>query len=474
MYTGSLGFFFFSFFFFLFVACCLTLWQKPLEKNNRIIAAWYLVGQDQGFPQPGSGVPKKVHEAHNVVDAREPRDRPTLLQGAVEGHVLVKNEGNVLPLRSPRTVSVFGYSANTAAKYSLAEDTDGSWSWGGAPVLGVSGPRLYAPKGTLYSGGGAGAISPAAVTSPLEALQARAQAAGGGFRLLQDLTSDRPRVDPASDACLVFGNAWATEGAERAGLADDYTDTLVRAVADQCPNTVVVLHNAGVRVVDGFVDHPNVKALVFAHLPGQESGHALVSLLFGDVAPSGKLPYTVARREADYGPRLEHVTGGVDTYADGVYTDYKYFEARGIEPRYEFGFGLSYTRFDYAALAVDRRTGSSTGEWPSGRVVPGGQEDLFDTVATVSFALTNAGPRDGAEAAQLYVRIPGVRAKQLRGFAKRFLRRGETARLSLDLTRRDLSVWNTQAQRWQLQRGRYEILVGASSRQLPLVATLTI
>ncbi|KAG6130294.1 hypothetical protein E4U38_004533 [Claviceps purpurea] len=455
--------------------------SRVTDMVTRIIAAWYHVGQDKSFPNPpGIGMPKPVTGSHLVVEGRDPADRQTILQGAIEGHVLVKNERNALPLRNPKTVSIFGYSANTAPKWSAAEDTPpGSWNVGLAPVQGVNNSKTTAigPNGTLYSGGGSGAVTPATFSSPQDALVAKA--ARDGFTLHQDLGSSEPVVKPSPEACIVFGNAWSAEGTDRPDLQDDYTDTLIKRIAGQCANTIVVLHNAGIRTVDGFVDHPNVTALLFAHLPGENSGEALVSLLWGDSNPSGKLPYTVAHSPADYGALLNpHTQGGSKNpqadYTAGIYMDYKYFEANNIQPRYEFGFGLSYTRFEYSDIEMQGPLGSFRNRWPQGSITSGGQEDLWEEIAVVSCMIANTGAVDGAEAAQLYVRIPGTKAKQLRGFTKEFLKVGEKARVSFSLTRRDLSVWDTGAQKWLLQKGRYEVFVGASSAKVPLRTSLVI
>ncbi|KAG6275156.1 hypothetical protein E4U48_002317 [Claviceps purpurea] len=455
--------------------------SRVTDMAERIIAAWYHVGQDKRFPSPpGIGMPKPVTGSHLVVEGRDPADRRTILQGAIEGHVLVKNERNTLPLRNPKTVSIFGYSANTAPKWSAAEDTPpGSWSMGLAPVLGVdiSKTTVIGPNGTLYSGGGSGAVTPATFSSPQDALVAKA--AQDGFTLHQDLGSSEPVVKPSSEACIVFGNAWSAEITDRPDLQDDYTDTLIKRIADQCANTIVVLHNAGIRTVDGFVDHPNVTALLFAHLPGEDSGEALVSLLWGHSNPSGKLPYTVAHSPADYGALLNpHTQDGSKNpqadYTAGIYMDYKYFEANNIQPRYEFGFGLSYTRFDYSDINMQGPLGSFRNRWPQGSITSGGQEDLWEEMAVVSCMIANTGAVNGAEAAQLYVRIPGTKAKQLRGFTKQFFKVGEKARVSFSLTRRDLSVWDTGAQKWLLQKGRYEVFVGMSSAKVPLRTSLVI
>lgn len=109
-------------------------------------------------------------------------------------------------------------------------------------------------------------------------------------------------------------DAYATEGRDRPGLHDDYSDSIVLNVASQCNNTIVVINNAGVRLVDTFYNHPNVTGIIYAHLPGQDAGRALASLVYGDVSFSGKMPYTVAKNESDYGNLLAPTQPSGDDY----------------------------------------------------------------------------------------------------------------------------------------------------------------
>jgi beta-glucosidase len=432
---------------------------------------------------------------HPIINARNASFRTTLLTGAAEGHVLVKNTRNALPFRTPPTLlSVFGYSAKNpdhnsptaglspwlwgAESFNYTEFANGFYGWSPRDA----GRTAVALNGTLYSGGGSGATSQSAALAPLDALLN--QAADDGTAVFWDLGSDTPAVNPMSEACLVFGNAFATEGADRPALGDEYTDGLVRHVAGRCNSTIVVLHNAGVRLVEGFVEHPNVTAIIFAHLPGEMSGRATVEVLYGRVNPSGKLPYTVARNESDYavlGPDGVEERGRFrrfpqSDFEEGVFLDYRHFDKNGIEPRYEFGFGLSYTSFGYANLVVSKVADGRFAEYPVGEVVDGGQEDLWDVLVEVAADVTNTGQVDGAEVAQLYVGIPaeGAPVRQLRGFEKPFLNASATATVRFGLTRRDLSVWDVVAQKWRLVRGEYKIEVGGSSRNLPLVGNFTI
>lgn len=305
-----------------------------------------------------------------------------------------------------------------------------------------------------------------------------------------DFQSSTPLVNPMSTACLVFLNAMATEGWDRDGLHDDESDALVLHVAARCPRTVVVVHAAGVRLLDQWVEHPNVTAVLLAHLPGQDLGEALVRVLYGEVAPSGKLPYTIARNESDYGvlygpcvPASPEDRFPQCDYGEGVYVDYRHFDAKGIEPRFEFGFGLSYTTFEYKG---PRPTSSGAAAVPE--LAPsekqrsiverkdggGGGGSLWDVIATVPMTITNTGAMTGEEVAQLYVGIPHGPAKQLRGFEKVKLAPGEAAEVVFPLTRRDLSVWDVVVQGWVLQPGRYEVYVGASSRDIRWRGTYTV
>ncbi|KAK7755329.1 hypothetical protein SLS62_002555 [Diatrype stigma] len=472
------------------------------DMATRVLASWYQMKQDdQGFPAPGYGMPADLTQPHEVVDARNASAKPTLFDGAVEGHVLVKNANGVLPLDPNRMklISLFGYSAK-APDYNTPENAEmlenypfGPWAVGAQAAnwsevnIGWMGNLSIAksdiaPNGTLVSGGGSGASAQGLISAPYDALVSRCQ--DDGTALFWDFDSGSPAVNPTSDVCIVFGNVWATEGYDRPTLRDNYTDGLIENVASQCANTIVVFHNAGVRLVDSFIDHPNVTAVIFAHLPGQESGKALVSLLYGDSNPSGRLPYTVARSEADYGqvlapelalPGERYGLFPQSDFIEGVFIDYRHFDAKNITPRFEFGFGLSYTTFDYSGLSASV-VSDALQPYPTGLVVEGGQEDLWDVVAVVEASVTNTGGRDGKEVVQLYLGLPGedTPAKQLRGFEKPLITAGETATVKFELTRRDLSIWDIEAQKWLLQDGSYGVFVGRSSRDLPLIGTLTV
>ncbi|KAI1332803.1 beta-glucosidase M [Xylariaceae sp. FL0255] len=469
----------------------------PMSRLNdmaaRVMAAFYQMGQDEGFPDPGVGMPSDLTKPHQIVDARNISSQSTILNGAIEGHVLLKNINGALPLQKPKLLSIFGYSVRSPDQWNYKSNGAlTSWNLGGessylgeytnegfaGEVVNSTFPQI-APNGTIFSGGGSGAVDPAAPIAPYDALKQKAT--DDNTALFWDFYSSTPDVVSNSDACLVIVNAFASEGYDRPGIHDDYTDGLITNVANQCNNTIVVFHNAGIRLVDQWIDHPNVTALIFAHLPGEASGQALVSLLYGDSNPSGKLPYTVARNESDYQtvlkpslPKDQYLFFPQSNFSEGVYLDYRNFDVKNITPRFEFGFGLSYTTFNYSNLQITKNDSVNTDQYPTGPVLEGGQTDLWDVIANVTANIVNVGGTDGAEVAQLYVGIPQAPLRQLRGFSKPFVNASESATVAFDLTRRDLSVWDVVAQKWSLQTGNYRIYVGSSSRQLPLQGTMTI
>jgi beta-glucosidase len=474
------------------------------DMATRIIASWYYVGLDDvELPSVGVGMHRWTNESYPYVDAVDHSQpaKDVLLQGAIESHVLVKNNG-ILPLQSPKLLNLYGYSA-TVPKVITPVPGLGEWALGAASSnvesmlcgFGLPGgcPDMLAiaPNGTIISGGGSGAVTPRYISAPHDALVQYAMENGIALFWDYENVNATSAVFASNDACVVFVNAWATEGTDRPGLSDEYSDTLVGNIADQCVNTVVVIHNAGVRLVDAFYDHPNVSAIIYAHLPGQDSGVALTKILFGEVSPSAKLPYTVAKKASDYGDVLrpymveegdEDFYFPQDEFSEGPLLDYKYFDAMDITPRFEFGFGLSYTTFSYSNLVITD-VGIEAG-CASGPIEMGGRTDLWDTMVTVSAEITNTGSVTGAEVAQLYLIIPNmslnresqpaVVGRQLRGFEKIMLQPGETGTVSFELNRRDISVWDVVRQEWCVGGGQYVVNVGGSSRNLPLGGTFDV
>lgn len=345
----------------------------------------------------------------------------------------------------------------------------------------TAGPEI-ALNGTLMTGGGSGSNTPPYIDAPFNAFQHRAKQ-DGSF-LSWDFYSQNPGVNAASDACVVFVNEQSSEGWDRPNLANSYTDQLIANVAEKCNNTMVVIHNAGVRLVDAWIEHPNITAVIFAHLPGQDFGSALVEIMYGEQSPSGRLPYTVAKGATDYGELLDPVYPGNSSFyytqsnfSEGVYIDYRHLMANQIMPRYEFGYGLTYSTFDYQNLELRTPDPVETSYFPPGyesynsttSKPQGGLESLWDVLATVSCTVTNTGPVRAAEVAQLYIQSPAGGPKRvLRGFNKKLIGPGENQDMHFDLTRRDLSQWDVQEQQWVLPRGTYGVMVGKSVLDIKL------
>ncbi|KAF4301013.1 putative beta-glucosidase 1 protein [Botryosphaeria dothidea] len=435
------------------------------DMATRVLAAHYLLGQDEDFPETGV-FPDTVQ--HPIVDVRGEHDKVIREVGSA-GHVLVKNVNNTLPLKNPKFVAVYGYGAEVkaapwenVARYGGGYEVNYGWN---------------TFNGTLITGGGSGGASPPYVISPFKAIQDRVIQDHGIVRW--NFWDVNPHVSATASVCFVFINAYASESFDRPSLTDDFSDQLVNNVATNCSNTVVVVHSAGIRIVDSWIEHENITAVIFAGLPGQESGHSLVDILYGDVSPSGKLTYTVAKTEEDYGLLLNHTEDQSwfpqDNFTEGVYIDYKAFDKDGIEPRFEFGYGLSYSEFEYSNIQVSSLDGN-TDTFPSEDVaiVQGGHPALWDVLFNVTAEIENIGNYTASEVAQLYVGIPTGPVRQLRGFDKVATEPGQKVTATFPLKRRDLSVWNVVAQQWELQSGEYPIWVGASSRDLRLNATITI
>jgi beta-glucosidase len=271
-----------------------------------------------------------------------------------------------------------------------------------------------------------------------------------GWQPPDTLIQEAATLAAGCDAAVVFASVAVGEGMDRASLAlPGDQDRLIAAVAAANPRTVVVL-NTGGPVLMPWLDQ--VAAVVQAWLPGQQFGEAVAAVLFGDADPGGRLPVTFPA-SPDQGP----ITGperypGVDgdaRYDEGVLVGYRWFDQHGQEPLFPFGHGLSYGEYAYGQprVTLDEATGA----------------------VTVSLQVTNVGARPGAEVVQLYLAAPAAAQqppRQLKGFAKLHLDPGATGEMSLRLERDDLATFDEASGEWVVHPGRYEVLVGRSSRDL--------
>ncbi|CAH0025399.1 unnamed protein product [Clonostachys rhizophaga] len=382
--------------------------ERVADMALRILAGYYKTGQDGGYPSVDFTRDVQSNHGENV--------RKT----ARDGTFLLKNEGDILPLKR----------GSGAARY----------------------PYFIAP---------------------IDAIREKAATFGG--EVTQSETDDPEAGAIAAkgkDAVIVFLTSFGTEGRDRfSTLApDDNGYDLVQAVAEASENVIVVVHAVGPIILAPILKLPSVKAIVWGGLPSQESGNALVDIVWGDVNPSGKLVYTIAKDAADYNTKSVPTD---DDFSEGLYIDYRHFDREGIEPEYESGFGLSYTKFEYSDIEISSQARSGPA---SGDIAPGGQRDLWDEVAKVTAKITNAGKVAGAEAVQLYITLPESTdsPRQLRGFDKVFLGPDAWGTVAFSLFRRDLSVWDVENQSWTIPRGTIVVNVGASSRDLRLEGVIEI
>jgi beta-glucosidase len=346
--------------------------------------------------------------------------------------------------------------------------------------------------GTLPVGGGSGTGRFTYVVSPLDAIKTRGQSYGG---LVQYVTDNAAIVNGGLsalapiplDVCIVFLKSWASEGEDRTTLIAEWNSTaVVNRTATVCSNTVVVLHGAAPNTLP-WRNNPNVTAILVAHMPGQETGNSIADILWGDVDPSGRLPYTIANDEGDYAKNLANSSELQTTsdpnawqadFVEGNLIDYKEFDAKNMTVAYEFGYGLSYATYNVSELDIQVSASNvSRVPNPAAPIQPGGNVELWATLATVKATVANTGDVSGSAVAQLYLSYPdeaGAPAKSLRGFEKVALSAGTSGVVQFALTRRDLSYWDTAAQTWRLPTGEIGVRVGFSSRDLPLSGSLRV
>ncbi|GAA5850930.1 hypothetical protein JCM8547_009134 [Rhodosporidiobolus lusitaniae] len=291
-------------------------------------------------------------------------------------------------------------------------------------------------------------------------------------------------------SAVVFVSTTATEGYDRESLLLDHDgEELINYVADRHNDTIVVVTAPGQIDMSSWIDHENVTAVLFSYFPTTEGGNAVASVLFGDVNPSGKLPFTIAKDMSDYNvDGYYNVTEDVPerpytNFSEGVFLDYKRFDKMDVTPLYEFGYGMSYTNFSTSGLKVSKTKKTSTAlvrETNEKYFVDGkSSSGLYDTAYTVKATVKNTGSVAGAEVVQLYLSFPSstpreMPVRSLRGFAKQSLKAGESKTVSFELRNKDLAYYDVVKAGWVVPKGDFTVSVGSSSRKLSLTATLTV
>lgn len=277
-----------------------------------------------------------------------------------------------------------------------------------------------------------------------------------------DLLAEAEEKARNADAAVVvvgLTGEWESEGFDRVDMKlPGNQDELIRRVRAANPNTIVVV-NAGSAVEMPWAD--DVPVILQMWYAGQEQGNALADILFGDVSPSGKLPTTFPMRLED-NPAYINFPGerGHVRYGEGIFVGYRYYEKKRLPVRYPFGHGLSYATFQYANLRLDKT-----------HLTP---EDTL----TLSLDVTNTGSMPAKEVVQVYVRDVHATVarpeKELKAFAKVHLNPGQTETVAFTLNREAFWFFDTAANAWAVEAGDFEILVGASSADIRLRATVTL
>ena len=262
--------------------------------------------------------------------------------------------------------------------------------------------------------------------------------------------------------CVGRNGEWDTEGSDLTSIVlPGRQDALIAAVASANPNTIVVLQTGGPVEMPWLDD---VAAVIEAWYPGQEAGNAIADVLTGAAEPGGRLPQTFPRRWSDNPAHSQdrEVYPGLDgkvRYEEGLFIGYRHYDKTGITPLFPFGFGLSYSAFSIADLAVDDSRFETDG----------------DVTATV--VVTNTGAREASTVVQLYVGDPAASvprpAKELKAFAKLKLAAGESRTVSLSLDARSFAFYDVAGKRWVVEPGSFMLRAGFSSADLPLTAQVS-
>ncbi|MGE5111991.1 MAG: glycoside hydrolase family 3 C-terminal domain-containing protein [Acidobacteriaceae bacterium] len=306
----------------------------------------------------------------------------------------------------------------------------------------LEGGKPYKIKVEYFDAGGGGSLGVGVVPSE------------------ETVTENLLALAKSADAVILgvgFDPTTEGEGFDRTFALPGAQDILIQKLSAVNKNTIVVVNAGGNVDMRAWLDQ--VPALLYAWYPGQEGGTALAQILFGEYSPSGKLPVSFERRLEDNAtfnsyypkPGTKRVA-----YTEGIFLGYRHFDRSSVKPLFPFGSGLSYTKFQYSDLKIEREAHS----------------------VRVSFSIKNVGDRQGAEVAQVYVGKPQSRVpravKELKGFVKLNLKPGEQQAGSVVLDRRSFAYYDTTAKDWEVEPGQYQIFIGSSSEKMELVGTVTL
>jgi beta-glucosidase len=410
--------------------------QVPIETVNQLLVDRFAAMIRAGlFSHPVATSPIPAQQ-----------DGAFSLSAAEQGMVLLKNDQRQLPLAA-------------GALHSVA----------------VIGPYAGA---AMTGGGGSSHVDPLYTVSPVQGIK---NVVGAGVNVTYDDGSDTAAAAAAAksaDVAVVMVGDTQSEGADQKSLSlSGNQDALVQAVAAANPHTIVVVKSGNPVLMPWLSQVP---AVVEAWYPGEEDGDAVAAVLFGKVNPSGKLPVTFPVSESQTptsSPSQYPGTNGQVNYSEGLGVGYRGYDAENITPMFPFGYGLSYTTFAFSRLKVDPPLVRNAVSGPGASSC--GCNGQGTRLGTVSATVTNTGKVAGAEVAQLYLGDPAVAGeppRQLEGFAKVYLKPGQSTRVTFPLTGHDLSYWDDAANGWVVPDGTFGVYVGDSSApaNLPLRGSLTV
>jgi beta-glucosidase len=368
-----------------------------------------------------------------------PAHQAAALKTAQEGIVLLKNDHAILPIDRTKIKSIAIIGPN-------GQDTPlgGRWSADVSPFYQIS-----VLEGVKKAAGPNIAVSFAQGCPRFTGSNATDMAAAVALATKSDVV------------IVVVGTDNSYEG-ENLDVPNIYLpgdqDKLVQAVAAANKNTIVVLNQGTPIGMDKWINQvPGVVEMWYA---GQEQGHALAQILFGDVNPSGKLPVTIGATRADYSDSASYPgTNGVMTYTEGIYVGYRHFDKSHIVPLFPFGYGLSYTQFNYDKLKNPRSV-------------------KIGQTANITFTVQNTGKVAGDEIAEVYVHPlnPTVDrpVQELKGFQRVSMAPKQKVPVSVVLGPNSFAYWDTKTHAWKTDPGKYEIDVASSSRDIRLRGNITV
>ena len=389
--------------------------------DDKIIRRYTKMFEIGLFDQNTANIPTAIPAKENGLISRKISE---------EGTVLLQNKNNLLPLKLNKIKSI----ALIGKKLDKAE----------------------------AGGGGSSHVVPLYTVTPLQGLKERV----GSKVTVETATGENVEQAVAlakkSDVVIIMLNLLTSEGMDNEISFDATTNKMVAKVVKANPMTVVVLKTGSAIMMPWVNDVPSI---LEAWFPGEEDGHSVPAILFGDVNPSGKLPLTFPKDIKDVPANTPEQFPGVNlvaNYSEGIFVGYRHYDKDNIEPLFPFGFGLSYTTFGYKNIKLDKAAKITTD---------------YTNAFSVELNVSNTGKAAGAEVVQVYLGLPSTTnveqaPKKLAGFSRVVLKAGETKHVNIPVEGRSLCYWDHPTHSWKMVNGNVKVMVGSSSRDIRLNETI--